>query len=227
MKRTEPTRARLVTALVVPLFLGACAGSGTGRSSPSPTGQSVAEIESLYEARTESARSRFTDADVGFVQRMIGHHAQALVMADLAQSRADDPTIRTLASRITNGQRDEIATMERWLRDREQPVPRWEVDGLHVMLADSDEPLRMPGMLTPSEMHDLEGASGREFDRLFLERMVQHHEGAVTMVEELFTVDGAAQDEAVFKLASDIQVDQRTEIARMRRMLSELPQPHE
>ena len=86
---------------------------------------------------------------------------------------------------------------------------------------------RMPGMLTPEQMRELDAARGREFDRLFLTDMIQHHRGAVTMVHDLFATDGAAQDEQAFKLASDIQVDQTTEIARMERMLAELSaEPH-
>ena len=86
-------------------------------------------------------------------------------------------------------------------------------------------PMQMPGMLTSEQLEDLEKARGPEYDRLFLTYMIQHHEGAVTMVHELFATDGAAQDDVAFKLASDIQVDQITEIARMRRMLEALPTP--
>ena len=125
----------------------------------------------------------------------------------------DLDTVRRLAERIRAGQQDEIGTMERWLRARGKPVP----DPHHAM---HDHP--MPGMLTETQMQELEQAKGPEFDRLFLRDMIQHHRGAVTMVTELFSSWGAGQDETVFKFASDVNVDQSTEIARMEEMLTTL-----
>ncbi|HEX9709302.1 MAG TPA: DUF305 domain-containing protein [Candidatus Thermoplasmatota archaeon] len=165
---------------------------------------------------------RFTPADVRFVTGMIGHHAQALVMAGLAPSHGASASLRTLAARIINAQRDEIALMEQWLRDRGQPVPRVRVEGTELVVHGAEHALHMPGMLTPEQLRELDMARDAEFDRLFLTYMIQHHRGAVTMVEELFATDGAAQDEAVFKLASDVQVDQTTEISRMELMLAAL-----
>lgn len=174
--------------------------------------QGTADLEAIYLARSDSARMRFTPADARFMSGMIPHHTQALVMAEMARSRAAGPAIQTLAARIINAQQDEIATMEAWLRERGLPVP--EAGGhTHV---------RMPGMLTPEQLARLDAARGPEFDRLFLQFMIQHHRGAVVMVHELFGTDGAGQDDVVFKLASDIQVDQITEIARMERMLEEM-----
>ena len=242
-----------------------------------PESASTAELEAIYKARTDSARTRFVQADVDFMSGMIHHHAQALVMSGFAPSHGASPTIQTLAARIINAQKDEIAWMERWLRDRGQPVPETGVElagdepathgeevknadamthadhaadstqegaheghamheahhaadstdaaartGVETPGAHGDHAL-MPGMLTPEQMQELDQARGAEFDRLFLTYMIQHHKGAVTMVDELFGQDGAAQDTATFKLASDVQVDQRTEIARMERMLSALP----
>lgn len=152
----------------------------------------------------------FSPADVRFMTGMIGHHAQAIEMAGLAESHGAAPAIATLAARVINAQKDEIAAMEQWLRDRGQPVP-----GGHTHA-------HMPGMLTPAQLRELDAARGPAFDRLFLRFMIQHHQGAVTMVHELFGTDGAAQNEAVFKIASDIQVDQITEIARMELMLQEM-----
>ena len=111
--------------------------------------------------------------------------------------------------------------MQRWLRDRGQTVPEVEIDGTTLMVHGAEHAMHMPGMLTPAQMKELEGASGAAFDRLFLTYMIQHHRGAVTMVHDLFATDGAGQDEQVFKLASDVQVDQLTEIARMERMLAQ------
>jgi len=160
---------------------------------------------------------------------MIGHHAQAIVMARLAPSRAGRPIIRTLAERIISSQHDEIATMQTWLRDRRQPVPEVTPDGRthgghegHGGHGGHGGHEGMPGMLSPAQMAELEAASGAEFDRLFLTYMIQHHRGAVAMVEQLFGTTGAGQDEGVFKFASDVNVDQATEIARMQRMLADV-----
>ena len=207
-----------------------------------------AEIEALYHARTDSARMRFSQADVDFVTGMIGHHAQALVMSELAPTHGASPQVQVLAARIINAQKDEIALMQQWLRDRGQPVPDVKIDGLdlkiemtgpvkpdprpeadphgdHEMAMDhaahADHSM-MPGMLTQAQLEELDAAYGPEFDRLFLRGMIYHHGGAVTMVHELFGADGAGQDEAVFKLASDVQVDQITEIERMKQMLEAL-----
>jgi uncharacterized protein (DUF305 family) len=123
--------------------------------------------------------------------------------------------------------------MQRWLRERDRPVP--EVDAGGKMARDSGMQMpdmdmsdtQMPGMLSPQQLLDLSRARGVNYDRLFLTYMIQHHNGAVTMVHELFATDGAAQDDFVFKLASDIQVDQTTEVARMQRMLDGLPSNHD
>ena len=210
-------RLRCVTAGLLAWAAAACAGArARTESAPAPGAPAAAEIETIYRARMDSARMRFGDADVRFVTGMIHHHAQALLMADLVPGRGASPPLQTLASRIINAQQDEIALMQGWLRDREQPVPEVGREG-------SEHALHMPGMLTAEQMQELERAQGAELDRLFLTYMIQHHRGAVTMVRDLFGTPGAAQDEAVFKLASDIQVDQATEIARMELMLAALP----
>lgn len=145
---------------------------------------------------------------------MIGHHDQAVVMAGWAPTHGGSASVRRLAERLMSGQQDEIATMQQWLRDRGRPVPEGhQAEHGHLM----------PGMLTEAQMKQLGEARGPEFDRLFLTFMIQHHRGAVTMVKELFGTPGAAQDDTVFKFASDVNVDQTTEIARMERMLSALP----
>jgi len=153
---------------------------------------------------------------------MIGHHAQALVMSKLAGPRGANPYVLTLAGRITNGQEDEIALMQQWLRDRRQPVPEARPGPMKMTMGGVEHEMRMPGMLTDAQMRQLERARGPEFDRLFLTFMIQHHRGAVSMVETLFASYGAGQDHTVFKLASDINVDQITEIARMEKMLAGL-----
>ena len=186
-----------------------------------PATGTMAELEAIYRARADSARMRFTPADVRFMTGMIGHHAQALVMAALAPTHGASPELQTLAARIINGQKDEIATMQGWLRDRGQPVPEVEIEGTTLIVHGAEYATHMPGMLTSEQMRELDEARGLEFDRRFLTYMIQHHRGAVTMVHDLFGTDGAAQDEVAFKLASDIQADQLTEIARMELMLGE------
>jgi uncharacterized protein (DUF305 family) len=150
-----------------------------------------------------------TDADIAFVQGMIPHHEQALAMTDLVTDRTTNEDVSKLAERIEVSQHDEIAQMEQWLRDRRV------VDSGH-----EDHEL-MPGMLTEIQFGELEAASGEEFDRLFLEYMIHHHQGAITMVEELLDA-GNAQDPQLFQIARHIDGDQRIEIGRMARMLAAL-----
>ena len=166
---------------------------------------------------------RFTDADVHFMTGMIGHHAQALIMSDLAPTHGASPAVQTLAARIINAQKDEIALMEQWLRDRGQTVPRVHISGLDLTIDGASHAMHMPGMLTDEQLKELDQARGTRFDRLFLTYMIQHHRGAITMVHDLFGTDGAGQDDLAFKIASDVQVDQATEIARMELMLAALP----
>lgn len=198
------------------LLLATLAATGCATAAPPVAGGAdLAELEALYFARTDSARMRFSEADVRFVTDMIAHHAQALVMAELAPTHGASPTIATLAARIINAQRDEIAWMELWLRDRGQPVPdAATMEGHHD---------HMPGMVTPEQLAELGGTHGADFDRLFLTLMIQHHRGAVAMVLDLLDIDGSVQDPATFKLASDIHVDQTTEIARMETLLDAMP----
>ena len=151
--------------------------------------------------------------------RMIWHHAQAMRIAQWAPTHGASASVRTLAARIINAQEDEIATMRQWLRDRLQPVPH--PDEVAHMHAGHD--MSMPGMLTVAQLQQLDAARGAEFDRLFLSLMIEHHRGAVEMVKDLFGSYGAAQDETVFKFASDVNVDQSTEIERMEKMLAALP----
>jgi uncharacterized protein (DUF305 family) len=154
------------------------------------------------------------------MQGMIRHHGQAIVMAAWAQTRAARNDVRVLASRIDVAQRDEVATMQRWLRDRREAVP--DAHTQHNMPGhqlSSSAPL-MPGMLTPEQLAQLETARGPEFDRLFLTFMIQHHEGALTMVRDLFGSPGAGQDATIFRFASDVEADQTTEIDRMHTMLA-------
>ncbi|MFP8490279.1 DUF305 domain-containing protein [Gracilimonas sp. Q87] len=205
------------------------ANSQTASSDTSETaGMTEAEMEELFWARQDSARMNFTEDDVKFMTGMIAHHSQALIMSRLAPENGASSEIQTLAARIINSQKDEIRLMQTWLRDREQPVPEVHIEGLKLMIHGLGEDhmhmdhTNMMGMLSPQQLQELSEAKGKEFDRLFLKYMIEHHKGAVHMVTELFNTEGATRDEAAFRLASDIQVDQRTEIARMQLMLDKI-----
>ena len=222
--------ARLLSGpvLVALLILSttACQGPEATRTAagPGPNTAAPSDLEALYWARQDSARADFTAADVRFMTMMITHHAQALVLSALAPTPGASDPVQTLAARITNAQKDEIATMERWLRDRDQPVPTIDIDGTALRVNGKNvHGMDMAGILTQAQIDKLDAARGPEFDRLFLTYMIEHHRGAVTMVDSLFGAEGAAQGEAAFRLASAINVDQNTEIDRMRRMLSTLP----
>jgi uncharacterized protein (DUF305 family) len=152
---------------------------------------------------------------------MIAHHAQAVQMAGWAPGHGASPAVRRLCERIVVAQRDEIAFMQQWLRARNLPVP--EPDPRGHLMPGMDHPMLMPGMLTPEQMTQLDRAREAEFDRLFLTFMIQHHQGALAMVEQLVGSPGAAQDEYVFKFASDVNADQTTEIDRMYEMLAAIP----
>ena len=215
------TRGRaLVAAAAIVVALGACrsaAGRGAAAAPPPPTGDRAA----IEKARADSARYPYTEADIHFMSGMIGHHGQAIVMSRMAASHGASPSVRNLADRIINAQQDEIRTMQSWLRDRGQPVPEPSPTGIMTMtMGGHEHEMLMPGMLTAAQMQKLDAARGADFDRLFLTSMIQHHRGAVSMVQQLFGSYGAAQDETVFKFANDVSVDQTTEIARMERMLA-------
>ena len=208
----------LPAALAGTLILAACGGAPGHQvqagPAPAPEPSKGAQI-----ARTDSLRRPYTEADIRFMTDMIGHHSQAITMSGWAPSHGADASIQILAARIVNAQQDEIATMRQWLSERNQPVP--EPDS--GMAGHQMHPMLMPGMLTPEQMQQLDQARGPAFDRLFLTSMIQHHRGAVSMVEALFATPGAARDETVFKFANDVNVDQSTEIARMETMLAALP----
>lgn len=153
-------------------------------------------------------------ADVVFMQGMIPHHAQALEMTALLPGRTETRAIRLIARRIEVAQHDEIRWMQRWLQERGAEVPEAGAHAHHLM----------PGMLTPEEMAHLAAARGATFDRLFLHYMIRHHEGALVMVRDLFAAEGAAQATEVYGFATDVDADQRAEIARMRGLLEAMPE---
>jgi uncharacterized protein (DUF305 family) len=167
-------------------------------------------------------RLPYTAADIHFMSAMIHHHAQAIEMSRLAPTRASSNSVKLLASRIINAQDGEIGIMQRWLEERHQPVPEAKGGPMKMMMNGVEHEMLMEGMLTTEQMTELGRASGSRFDELFLRYMIQHHSGAVTMVKDLFATPGAGQDEMVFRLATDVNVDQITEINRMERMLFEV-----
>jgi uncharacterized protein (DUF305 family) len=165
----------------------------------------------------------YSEADVHFMSGMIPHHAQAVLIAGWAATHGARSDVRILAERIVVGQRDEIALMQNWLRDRDQPVPAADATHLRMNMNGMMHDMLMPGMLTADDLDRLNRARGSEFDRLFLTYMIRHHEGAITMVDKLFASQGAAQDEVVFRFASDVYADQTTEVDRMLTMLATVP----
>jgi uncharacterized protein (DUF305 family) len=186
---------------------------------PTPASANSGEQQAVAKARADSARHPYTAADIHFMSAMISHHAQAIVMAEWAPTHGASAALQRLAERVVNAQRDEIATMQRWLRDRQLPVPEASPTGMKMVMNGQEHEMLMPGMLTPAQMKELDQARGTDFDRLFLTFMIQHHRGAISMVKDLFATPGAAQDESVFKLASDVNIDQLTEVERMQKML--------
>ena len=221
----------LLRSLLLPatlLTLAACGAARAPRTAPPVADSYVMGAEAAKaRARQDSARYPYTQADIDFMSGMIHHHAQAIVISTWAESHGASPAVLRLTGRIINAQTDEIRLMQTWLEDRNQVPPR--VDSLGNVVMDHAAhgghdmgSMLMPGMLTPVQMDSLRAARGRDFDVLFLQYMIQHHRGAVGMVKTLFSSHGAGQNEAIFKFAADVEVDQTTEIRRMMQMLLEL-----
>ncbi len=206
---------------VAAIVLALGAFGNTGAAQPGTMGLGAARER----ARADSLRYPYTQADIDFMSGMIHHHAQAIVMANWAPTHGASPAVQRLCERIVNAQTDEIGLMSRWLQDRNQPVPVPNPMGMPMDMGGMSHVMPMPGMLNEAQMKELDAARGMEFDRLFLTYMIQHHKGAVTMVRDLFSHRGAGQDESVFKFASDVEVDQTTEINRMATMLLQLGSP--
>ena len=167
----------------------------------------------------------YTSADVQFMQGMIGHHAQAVVMAAMAPTHGASTKVALFCRKVDISQRDEIVLMQTWLRDRGQAVPDPLAASGHDAMAGmdmGDHAMLMPGMLTPEQLNQLDQARDTTFDRLFLTFMIQHHQGALTMVATLFDSPGAGQTPEIFGYATGVDADQRAEIERMEGMLSPL-----
>ena len=167
-------------------------------------GCSLAPVLAAQSAPTQqvvAGSPSHTEADAAFMTGMIGHHAQAVEMVELLKTRASHPEMQALGKRIELSQEDEIKMMQEWLTARGQMAPEQHAHhGEHMM---------MPGMLMPEQMQQLAAAKGNEFDKLFLQGMISHHQGALTMVEELMKKPGAAQESAIFGFVSDVVAERR------------------
>jgi len=206
------TRAVVLLVLAVaagPACRSAAGTTGSTIIQPGAPGQANRTIS--REASTDLSKVQATPADVKFMQGMIGHHAQALEMTALIADRTAREEMKLLGQRIAVSQADEIEMMRTWLRARGQEVPSEHAHHTHEGF--------MPGMLTPEQMAELTAAKGPLFDELFLKYMIQHHTGALTMVDELFKTPGAGQEGDINAFAADVDSDQRMEIDRMRAML--------
>lgn len=205
----RPDAVTRAAATLLVWTVAACASSTSAAHNTTPAPAST--------PATVSAAPAYTAADVHFMSGMIYHHAQAVLIAGWAPTHDASQSLRALCERIVVGQRDEIALASRWLNARHQTVP----DPAHAGMPGMDHATMMPGMLTPEQLAQLDAARGTEFDRLFLTFMIQHHQGAITMVNELFA-RGGGEEEVAYRFASDVFADQTTEIDRMQKMLAVL-----
>lgn len=203
------SRTLAATLLLAPA--AACSGTPPDAASTETTSEPMAH-EGMSEEVVVPEGVLYTADDVRFMQGMIAHHAQAIHMTHLASARGASPRLLTLAQKIDQSQAAEIELMQGWLREKDQFVP--DTASYHTMT--------MPGMLTPEQLEQLRGARGADFDRSFLELMIQHHEGAIQMVADLLANPRAAQDVDVNVFANDVHLVQTTEIELMQEMLSDL-----
>jgi len=179
--------------------------------------RSAADLEALA-ARNRQGHS---PADIHFMTNMIPHHAQAVLFSGWAESHQASSAIQIFCARMVVAQRDEIVTMRSWLLERDEPAPPAEY--IRMRMPAGADHQAMPGMLTEAQLNELDHARGADFDRLFLKYMIPHHEGALSMVDGLFGSYGGAQNDFIFKLASDMYADQTTEIEHMQLMLATYP----
>jgi uncharacterized protein (DUF305 family) len=210
---------RIVLGLVVIVANVAC----SHRAPVRPPQVAAPEEKTIYhptaDQRALGIYQPYSVADIEFMTGMIPHHAQAIIMAGWAQSHGARKDIAILCERMVVGQADEIRSMQEWLMDRGLPVPDATSTRMKHKMNGVEHEMLMPGMLTDEEMAELDKARGPEFDRLFLQGMIKHHEGALAMVNDLFKAYGAAQDDTIFKFATDVFADQSIEIDVMWKML--------
>lgn len=177
------------------------------------------------------SRTTFTPGDVQFMKHMVVHHGQAIEMVDLLRDKGADPKVKLIGERIALSQEAEIDLMRNWLADRGQAMTMPDMHHGHAAMSHAehaghampvqDTPI-MPGMLSSAQMQTLAAATGNNFDRLFLQGMIQHHQGALDMVDDLLAQPDAAQDPVLSDFASSVVADQSAEILRMQSLLSDL-----
>ena len=184
MNAFEVRRRVLTIAGAAALALHPSAGGAQGSSSGPAT---PSDRAAMAKAKADSVNRPYTKPDIDFMRGMIAHHAQALLMAGWAPSHGAGSSVQTLCSRIINAQKDEIAIVQTWLRDRGQQVPEAKPVPMKMMMNGMEHEMLMPGMLTDEQLKQLDAAHGPEFDKLFLRFMIQHHQGAVSMVEDLLS----------------------------------------
>jgi len=217
--------------LGVIVLLAAAAACRTGSNSGAPpiiqpgAPGEASKVVGAAQAR-DLSKVGATPADVKFMQGMIHHHAQAIDMTELLKTRSTSDDMKKLGLRIQVSQTDEIKMMQRWLRAHGEDAP--DPHAMHMpgmIMPGMDHGPMMAGMLTPAEMEHLASLKGSAFDKFFLEGMIKHHGGAITMVKELFASPGAAQDSNIYAFASDVVADQQMEIDRMSGMLAAIKEP--
>ncbi|MBK7905157.1 MAG: DUF305 domain-containing protein [Gemmatimonadetes bacterium] len=226
---SRPTAPRTTAAVLFAALALACAPRATVQSAASPVadaapaahdmssmagGHAGHTMTGLDAPVTIPPGALFVEADVRFMQGMIAHHAQAIYMSRLAEAHRANPRLQRFAIKIDQSQTTEIHQMQGWLRANGQFVP--DTSSYHTVM--------MPGMLTPEQIAQLDGANGPDFDRAFLVLMIQHHEGALMMVKDLFATPRAGQDVDVSVFANDVVAVQTAEIGLMRQMISSIPQ---
>jgi uncharacterized protein (DUF305 family) len=215
--------AALLAATASPPFLSSARAQQTNTPAPvivqpGAPGQPTKTLP----PSTKGILPPLSPADVEFMQGMIMHHSQAVEMTALIPSHTDNKDLRTLGAKISSSQSDEIKFMQRWLVARGQPLSM-PMPEMHGMDMSHQSIALMPGMLSPEQMDALRKAKGAEFDRLFLAGMIQHHNGALIMVKDLFDTAGAGQDATLFDFATDVDNGQRAEIRIMQSMLEKEP----
>ena len=199
-------------ALVLSAALFAIASTASAQNPGGMDHRNMAGMEMGLPPVTIPKGVVFTEADVRFMQGMIAHHAQAIYMSRLAAGRQANPRLVKFAGKIDQSQQAEIRLMQEWLRSNGQFAPD----------TSSWRTMSMPGMLTAEQIAQLDAAKGKDFDRLFLTFMIQHHEGALQMVKDLFATPRAGQDVDVSVFANDVQTVQTAEIGTMQQMLNNL-----
>jgi uncharacterized protein (DUF305 family) len=206
-----PTIRTQAVGVLASVLIAGCASAGGGSMGPVAQGAPATTGGPVLE--------KPNGADVNFMAGMIPHHAQAVLIAGWAPSHGASPAVQRLCERIVVAQRDEIQLMQNWLRQKGQDVPAANSTRMHMTMNGMTHDMLMPGMLTDEELKALDASRGVDFDRGFLTAMIRHHQGAISMVDDLENAPGSRQDETVFRFSQDVYADQTTEIRVMTKML--------